>query len=359
MVFDRYISTADAFGPDRMARLLALGPIFEPLRRLTERAAIMEMESQRLSPLQYFGLLRSKGGDPDENWACIQLSDGTWLCVDEVSRHVTDANSIQAVLYPQLHMQLISWWLMHAWRCVELTTSCAENLDAWNLNVATILTRSLIEEVGCLLFEAKAISECWSQMKLLPTDDRPLTIRKTLHPILVQFKLGNRGLGGFAAADAPNVLTYVDKLKKQSRLEHLREQYDWLSNAAHPAIGSRMVYMGQPALHESGAVDQWRLSRRPTSMQGRTEDLEFLMPHIAVDALTSTAPIGCDLLWQSLRVVDDFGLTTKAYRLTERVYWRKLRPVSSAPQCPCGCGKWARNQHKWGRPVQTISIAPE
>ena len=65
-------------------------------------------------------------------------------------------------------MQLVSWWLMHAWRSVELVTNCARNLDEWNLNVAAILARSLIEEIGCLLYEAKIISACWSRLKLLP-----------------------------------------------------------------------------------------------------------------------------------------------------------------------------------------------
>jgi hypothetical protein len=330
--------------------------LIDPIRQLTDNAEFIEMESHRLSPLQFSGLMKSYVSNPDERWAGIQLTDGTYLCVDQVSRHVSDDNSAQAVLFPQLHMQLLSWWLMHAWRSVELVTSCARNLDEWNLNVAAILARSVIEEIGCLLYEAKIISECWSRLKLLPPVDRPLTVRKALHPILVRFKIGNRGLGLGEGVEATSVLTYVEKLQKQSGLEHLREQYDWLSNAAHPAIGSRIAYMGPPLIHHSGAVDEWRLSRRPVTVQGRGDDLEFMLAHIAIDACTSVTPIAVALLWQSLRFVDDFGLTTRAYRLTDRSYWRKLRPRNSEPQCPCGCGRSNRSQHEWGCDAPSINV---
>jgi hypothetical protein len=353
---ERFISTAEALGPSRVAQLLALGPLIDPIRRLTDDAEFIEMESQRLSPLQFSGQRQSTVANPHEDWACIQLSDGTYLCVDEVSRHVSPANSVEAVLFPQLHMQLVSWWLMHAWRSVELVTSTVQNLDAWNLNVAAILARSVIEEIGCLLYEARIISECWSRLKMLPALNRPLTVRKELHPILLQFKVGNRGLGLSGVEDATNVLTYVDKLKKECGLDELREQYDWLSNAAHPAIGSRIAYMGPPGLHQSGAVDQWRLSRRPATFQGRGDNLDYVLAHIATDACISVASIGVALLWQSLRIVDDFGLTTRAHRLTDRHYWRKLHLRNAEPQCPCGCGRSNRSQHKWGRDAPSITV---
>ena len=356
MPAERFISTTDALGPSRMAQLLDLGTLIEPIRRLTDGAEFIEMESQRLSPLQFLGLTRSTAANPDEDWACIKLSDGTYLCVDEVSANVTPVSSVAAVLLPQLHMQLVSWWLMHAWRCVELVTGVAQNLEAWNLNIAAILARSVIEEIGCILYEARIISECWSRLKQLPAVDRPLDVYKKLHPILLQFKMGNRGLGLGGVAEATNVLTYVDKLEKQCGLADLREHYDWLSNAAHPAIGSRIAYMGPPALHHSGAVDEWRLSRRPATVQGRADDLEFVLAHIAVDACTSVAPIGASLIWQSLRIVDDFGLTTRAYRFTDRKYWRKLRPRNSDPQCPCGCGRSNGNQHKWNSHAPLITV---
>jgi hypothetical protein len=353
---ERYISTRDALGPARVERLFALGPAIDPIRRLTENAEFIEMGSQRISKLQLSRLMRSYASNPEENWAAIGLTDGTYLCVDDVSRNVKDENSVEAVLFPQLHMNLVSWWLMHAWRTVELVTSCARNLDEWNLNVAAILARSLIEEVGCLLYEAKIISACWSQLKHLPALDRPFNVRKELHPILLRFRFANRGLEIGAEVEATSVLTYVDKLQKASGLTGLREQYNWLSNAAHPAIGSRIAYMGPPAIHDSGAVDQWRLSRKPATFQGRSADMEFKLAHIASDASTDVAPLGAEILWQSLRFVDDFGLTTKAYRFTDRKYWRKLRPRSSQPQCPCGCGRTSRSQHRWGTDAPSIEI---
>jgi hypothetical protein len=308
-----------------MERLLGLGLLVEPLRQLTDPAQHVEMDAMVLSPLQFAALDRSRYAHPEEKWACIQFSNETYMCVDEVSRHVGGANNSAAVVFPPLHMHLVSWWLMHAWRHVELTKMCTLSLVDWNLNVAAILARSVIEGVGCLLFEAKAISDCWAKLKQLPAPNRPGAVYSQLHPLLVKFRLGSRELGLPGGVDATNVLTYVDKLKKQCGLQELREQYNWLSNAAHPAIGSRIAYMGPTTGHVSGAVAQWDVLRRPASVQGQRKELQFTLAHIAADALISVAPIGCALLWQCLLIVDDFGLTSNAYRLTDRQYWRKLR----------------------------------
>ncbi len=174
--------------------------------------------------------------------------------------------------------------------------------------------------------------------------------------MLTQFRLGNRGLEILKGVEATSVMTYLDKLAKLPTLGSIKLHYAWLSNAAHPAVGSRLVYLGQPMVHFSNAVSEQRLVRRPTSAGGRGADLDFPVAHSIAETLITVTPIGAQLLWESLRIVDDFGLTTKTYRLTERQYWRKMRHRSSDLACPCGCGDWKRNEHKWGDASPVISF---
>ena len=240
MAFDSYISTGDALGAKRIVELAALSPLVEALNRLIADAAFIDVDSNIIPPLKAVELQRAANQSADANWACIGFTDGTYLCVDEVRSTVARDKPVEAVLFPQLHMQLVSWWLLHAWRFTELVDGCLLNLNYWNLNTAAILSRALIEEVGCLLYETRTIHSNWSTAKSLPRDDRPLQVRRILHPLLLQFKLGSRGLDLPGIKPAINVLTYVQKLAKELGSASLEEDYSWLSDAAHPAIGSRI-----------------------------------------------------------------------------------------------------------------------
>ena len=342
-----------------MKNLGELEALIDSLRSLVDGVSHVEVEPTAITDLQFSRLIKDCRENPDERWDCIGLGGdaiGKWLCVPEVPKSAN--NRLQAaILLSPLHMQLVSWWLTHAWRFVELSAECSKSLADWNLHVAAILARALIEEVGCLLYEARAISECWTVIKQRTSPDAA-TVRNALFPLLSRFRTDSRELEGLGGT-ATNVMTYVDKLIKQSGLADLRAQYNWLSNAAHPAIGSRFAYHSPPVVGAHGAATFWRVTKRPVSVADRTEGLEYFLAHCSADALLNVAPIGSDVLWQSLRFVDDFGLTTKAYGLTDQAYWRKLRHRSVEIDCPCGCGKWTSSKHAWGRTGPVVEITRE
>jgi hypothetical protein len=80
------------------------------------------------------------------------------------------------------------------------------------------------------------------------------------------------------------------------------------------------------------------------------------LAHYAADATAAAGTIICDVLQQALLVVDDFGFTTGAARLTNRDYWRNLTPTRGSPPCSCGRGSWGECQHRWGKPAPSITV---
>ncbi|ORA15586.1 hypothetical protein [Mycobacterium asiaticum] len=360
MLRDKDISPEEALGAGRAEKLRNLDALIEPLRRLTDDAVHVEINTQPITKIQVSALMESIQGDPQQHWRCSDMASGKLSCVGNVSKNVSysDSDTVAAVVLPSLHTQLISWWLNHAWRFVEVATACSRSLIEWDLHVAAILARAIIEEVACLLYEAKAISEIWSNFKQRPARD-PAGIRNALNPLLIDFLTGHRGMKELGTADAINVMTYVDKLEKESGLEGLRDHYyAWLSNIAHPAVGSRIAYIGPIRSYPFNAMSLRRITKKPKAVDksdGETEGRGYPLASMAADTLVTVGEMGCLLLTQSLRLVDDFGLTTKAYRFTDQPYWRKLRHLSSQRECPCGCGKWKGNQHQWGKPTPPIS----
>jgi hypothetical protein len=356
---DKDISPEEALGTACVGKLANFDALIEPLRRLTDDVVHAEIVNLPITNIQVSALMKSIQDDPQEHWRCTGMASGRLLCVGNVSKNVSYSDTVAAVVLPPLHTQLISWWLMHAWRFVEVATACSRSLIAWDLHVAAILARAIIEEVGCLLYEAKAISEIWSNFKQRPAGD-PAGIRNGLNPLLTDFLVGQRGVKELGTSEAINVMTYVDKLEKESGLKGLRDHnYAWLSNIAHPAVGSRIAYIGPILSYPFNAMSLRRVTKQPRDVDAKgndgTEQPGYFLARMAADTLVTVGEIGCLLLTQSLRLVDDFGLTTKAYRFTDQPYWRKLRHLSSQRECPCGCGKWKGNQHQWGKPTPPIS----
>jgi hypothetical protein len=178
-------------------------------------------------------------------------------------------------------------------------------------------------------------------------------VRNSLDRPFKEFAFASRKL-----SDAPdivpaiNVQTYVNKLARDSGGNYV-EQYAWLSNSAHPAVGSRIAYSGPFRKHVTGAVIRRRFTRRPRSVDDNSKGLGYLVAQYAADSTVDVITYGLPLIWRSLELVDDFGLTTCAATLTNHKYWRNLKPVERNAQCPCGCGKFKRSRHQWRKPLPT------
>lgn len=371
----QYVSTQRALGDDRVQALLQLAPRIDELNRLTLNVNTVDMLIQPLTESQLPLLLSFASSRPTENWRAVKLATGQYLALQGVPRSLNDAQLLDAFFYPELHTRLLVWWLSHAWRVIELATATLQNLHNWDITLAALTSRGLIEQVGCLYVELRTIAARWTEAKaLVPQftigdeagrendlilENRSLKVRSLLHGVLYEFAFASRGLGEASEGlAAKNVQGYVQRLTKASGVD-FEDMYAWLSNAAHPAVGARVLYASEPNEHVTETSTIRFYSRYPTVVQQGGAERRFIIADYAAMGALSASDIGIKLLWKSLRLIDDFGLTTGAASLTNVSYWRNLGPVGRNLQCPCGCGKYKRHRHNWGEPTPDVAFAPK
>jgi hypothetical protein len=296
-----------------------------------------------------------------EDWVFIKTTDGqTVLAVDEPSDRAQD-DPAAAVVFPEIHTRLVSWWLVHAWRTVDLFQDTLESLRRWRITSTAVTARALIEEAACFAYEATKLTDAWQTVKTNQTEGiaRVSAVRAALSPELNQAGFGSRTKELSGKIQATNVLTYTQKLIKTTGDARFGQWYDWLSDAAHPAFGARIALASPVLGHDSKAVMVRHYARSPLVLKnsrGERTALENPIALYTADALVACGVVLCGLLNQTLATVDDFGLTTKAATFTRRTYWRDFKPVRGSRACPCGRGKWSMCPHSWNRPAPSLSI---
>ena len=351
----------ETLGAKRTAALAQLADRVAGLRAMTVDESTVDVV---LVPLKGHAIKRWEmlGLQRHEDWVFIASADRTTiLAADEPSEEGMH-DQAAAVIYPELHTRLVSWWLVHAWRGVDLVQDTLESLRRWRITSGAVTGRAVLEEAGSLVDEAIELAGAWSVSKAVPTDKfkQPTAIRTELEPILLHAGFGSRLKVSHKKLQATSVLTLVKKLAKMTEDERFTDWYDWLSDAAHPAVGARIAFASPPLVHESGAVMVRWYARAPMTLEGGGQR-ELLEPTIALavaDALIAAGTVITDVLEQSLAVVDDMGLTTAAATLTRRVYWRNFSPVRGNRACPCGRGRASACRHYWGQPAPVMSIPP-
>lgn len=355
---DRFLSPAEALGQRRVDRIEEVRPALRDLDAFIDNATTIDILLKPIARGKFEKLISCSASAPEEKWLFARDdSTDTYLCTDDAPRDLNQSKVFDALFFPELHTGMVAWWLLHAWRFTDLAEEAIKSLATWHITVSAVSSRALIEEVGCLLYESKQFAENWKASKSLPEANRPQAVRELLHPVMVQSAFGSRGITESTnLRPATNVQTYVDKLAKETGEPQFLKWYTWLSNSAHPAIGSRMAYASQPMVHPTGTVMRRRFSRRPTSINGRSEELDFLIAHQCADSTVAAVQVGLSLLSQALEIVDDIGLTTGAATLTNHTYWRNLKPVRGNRECACGKGKWPACQHWWGEPAPAIAV---
>jgi hypothetical protein len=352
---ERYLTTAEALGDDIVAKLAHLEDQVLHLDLLVAKADLTEKHITPMDSDAFSAFEKYAPEHLNEHWASAELADDTYICLDDVPP-LRGQEIAEALAYPVIHMQLLGWWLAHAWRFIDLADSAIKSLDSWNITTAAIASRALIEEVSCVLYEADELSKRWSEAKSSPANDRAAAVTALFHNKLLEFRYASRGFGDSVPWPATNVMTYIQKLAKRYGHENMTKFYAVLSNAAHPAIGARMAYASLLPNHETGAYSLRRLSRRPTAA-GKSSDLTFFFASTAAEATYLFGDQGWHLLYQALFMVDDFGLTTRSGLLTRHRYWRKLQPGNrSSDNCPCKCGRWSGAKHQWGQPAPEIRV---
>lgn len=302
-----------------------------------------------------------------ENWRFIQRSDGSLLAVDEVPDH-DPSLSFDAVVFPSLLSQLSSWWLFHAWRGMDLIVDAVAKTSSWQMTTAPLAARALIEQVGCLAYEAGKLASAWKIAKSgdLSGAKRVQHVQESLQALLRKFTLGTRMAGRPDEYKAISVLTYVQKLARLTQDARYETWYDWLSDASHPAFGSRIASAGEPRVHESGAVVVRFFSRGTLVTvpvngegaagieQGRPEFNE-VASNVAESVVTA-AKTYFTALQSARHLVDDFALTTNAATLTLRQLWPALTRSAPGDLCPCDCGARDYGSHVWGGPAPHFEL---
>lgn len=352
---ERFLTAAEALGEDVVARLAQLEDQVLTLDQLVANADLTEKYVEPIDFTAMDALARYVLEHGEEGWAFARTPDDRIVCVDDVPP-LDERKAGEAIVFPATHMQLVGWWLAHAWRFCDLVGTAVKTLNSWNITTAAVLSRALIEEVGCVLYEADEISKLWAKAKSLPVEGRDAAVGNLFRGKLLEFTLGSKGLkdafGDAEAWKAPNVMEYVRKLVKRSGSKDFGTFYDFLSNAAHPSRYAKLAYQTSWSIHETGAYGLRRRARQPNG-----ENNEFPIAWGVAEATLLFGGEGLRLLTQALVVVDDFGLTTRSGELTLHSYWRKLMPGQrSSDACPCGCGKWRAAKHQWGQPAPEIRL---
>ena len=324
------------------------------------------MEEVLVHPLDTAGwsALQRMSSLEESSWVVVKSGDRI-LAVDLPSL-VGERNPYEAVVYPTTHSQLLSWYLFHAWRSVDLLSTGIEAASSSPNSVMAIISRALIEELGCLVSESLQIERGWKQAKRGGTTvrDRVELVQNSVSSTVRAFTFGSRmSWLSEHVPPATNVLTYIQNLDKLSKGSDFADLYDWLADSSHPALGARLTYVSDPLMHKSGVTTLRFHSRFRLHLENSdTTASEFEYPPImyARRGLEVGGRLLLDQLSNTLRLVDDFGLTTSAAAMTERIYWRNFLPVTSEGDCPCGCGLWADSLHRWGASVPVVSaITPQ
>lgn len=349
-------AVADALGSERTADLAELTHRVAALRGLSEDAGTNDV---LLSPLTGRAAQKWEQMARQENEAWVYVrsdDDATVLATDQASQ-AGIKDPAAAVVYPELHTRLVSWWLTHAWRSADLLTDTLENLTRWRITSGAVTARAAIEEAGSLVDELNAITKAWRTGKATEASpiERPAAVREALAPVMLKAAFGSRMKNSHEELQATNVLTLVKKLAKASSEDRFTQWYDLLSDAAHPAFGARIAFATPPLQHPSRAVTVRSYARSPMSLTdgASARALEPTVAFAIADSLIAAGIQMLNLLDDGLAIVDDFGLTTAAATLTRRTYWRDFHPTRGSRACPCGRGKWSACGHHWGSPIPT------
>lgn len=295
-----------------------------------------------------------------EEWLYVTLADGTTFGTDEVS-DLGRLRPAAGVFFPELDSRLWAWWITHAWLATELATESAKALPTWSLASAASLTRSLLEAVAAFSYEARQLGDRWRTAKILPGGpDRPLLVRRELNEQLLRAFRGTRMKGAPDVIQAPNVLTWVNRLGRDTKNPDVDKWYEHLSEAAHPSVFARTLYASVQMGHETGAKFVAYYSRDPLGVSessredAATEIVYNDFPREMVDCWLFATGVLLELLPLAFKIPADFSLTSRARQLAAHDY---LVGMWDAPgSCPCGCDGDIR--HQWGSSFPSIRLNP-
>jgi hypothetical protein len=298
--------------------------------------------------------VRSAGTDGEGN-RVVMAVDGV--------RTDGGASPFEALYGPETYSRTSGWWLARCWRSTELSLGAVTALQQWRLATAASLTRSLLENTAVWMHEYLRLSAAWSALKQSHVAE--IAAGPEYSAFVESLKAVEHGTRVQDAAEpakdptaedmvtgfkATNILTHLDHLQRAAPCWDVRDWYDWLSDAAHPAYGGNTLYLTQYAAHRSGAYAFKFLGSSPLSAEVDDSGARSArpVPTLMAEALTALVPAQNSLRDETLRLVDDVMLTFDVTRATTRQTWRPLATSRGSRDCECGRGKWKDCRHLWG-----------
>lgn len=312
------------------------------------------------------------------NLAALTADDGLWACMttkpnDKGTSHVFafpvrkfSSQNTDVAPFVDVHSRLVAWWLVNAWRCRQLANATWSLGDAVQTIPAAACARALLETAAAFWCDARNLQKLWQETKteadrtgVEPNHWRRLSLWIFETTFAGKFddrvpelaKLWGRN-------PRTNVLTQVEKLGKATTSPvSLQEDYQWLCNAVHPSVGGTLAFASPVQKHVTKAFSfAWYAPFPMHFQQGEVRESERTIQA----AIARTAVMAIEVLLttfdETLRIIDDVALTTRAPKFATFKYWRMVVSVDRNKPCPCRSGRKAKLcLHRWCDPAPSVS----
>jgi len=257
-----------------------------------------------------------------------------------------------------LHSSLAGQCLIKSWRAAQLVDGLENALSTWNLTMAAMAARALVETASAWSIESNEFAALWmaTKAKRLRTFTDISNVRHDLFVASMQMSVGTR-LPHIAKdskmLQRTNILTLVQKAAKaQDRYQTLWQDYEILCDAVHPSWGSSECFWAEAGFDD---VNQYRvLLSRSAVGQLSSDDAETVRPGSGLfRVILSTASWACLKLTADLqrfhRMCCDMCLTSRIFIFGGQDYWGIVSPRQPDEACACGSGAATRDcRHVFG-----------
>ena len=266
--------------------------------------------------------------------------------------------------FSDLYMRLGIWLLTQLWRSAELATSANQAIEQWQAISAAACARSLLEGAAYLAVEGPQLAVMWDEFKRRgePTQESLDGFARDLNNQITGLYYGSRvgqGQGRKPPISSTNVMTYLNKLAKETTDLNVIDPYEWLCDAVHPSFGSWTTYNIDCLRDAADSHLFERYARHP--LQGIIDSPETAEPAVirkAADALILAGQVLSDNLTRVRWVLDDVGLTTGVAGALRVDFPLAVYRAERNSPCPCGSGrKFKRCVHRWGDPSDPVGRA--
>jgi hypothetical protein len=336
--------------------------------RLSDLAKLLNVPTEDAFPALFINMRMTDSPDERPRTEATATEEQ----VNVVTRTIADGKTNRVIAWPtkpiaakqfhlapfiEIHSRLLAWWLTTVWRSLDLAQSTWELADSDRVTSAAACSRALLETSAAFWCKAKELDTRWKEIKVRGITaasgfqdwhDLNMWIWKTTYGA----KFGEQVLElkqSWAHLESTNVLGHIEKLAKSLPNLDLQTHYQWLCNTVHPSCGGTIAMSTPLDYHASERFAFVWFAPFPLYIQsssGRTAQ-RTIQEAIATSAIVAVR-VMLQTLDESLRIIDDIGLTTGAPKMATFNYWRQLQVTTKKQLCPCRSGfTYEKCHHRW------------